>query len=118
MALFALEVGNARGETWLHSDLPIESKPTQTEWPQGCSHDDVLAMCSRFALGDWQTRDVDCFTPICTTYVRLSIFSVIDGHYTYAEAGARQFLGGHGVPAAIIKLESGTSSGLYAIQVG
>lgn len=121
--LLAMLLGSpAYADALIRSDLPLSPREDQSIWPANCEPQpvDALAMCSRFSLGDWEIRWAGCSEPAgrCGGYAELSIFSVIDGFYTYAEGKTRGALAGHGDPALIFKLEPGTDSTLYALQIG
>lgn len=119
--LFLAAVPALAQDTVLRSDLPILATRNQPAWPQSCGEKskNEISMCSSFALGDWKEQPTNCFGSAldkCAFWVRLEIFSVLDGGYVYSEANDRAGLPWTGDIAEIIELVP--SSGLYAIRVG
>jgi hypothetical protein len=104
----------------IRADLPLDPKPGQAIWPIDCSSEGTIASCSRFALGDWQIRFADCPDERCSMWLKLTLFSPIDGGYLFAVT-TRRMSDPHlfGEVGYIIQLTPDNKGDtLYAFQIG
>ncbi len=123
MAIF---VANAAAAAPVRSDLPLWPGGGDNIWPQSLNEKGAIGMRSIAGIGDWHLHDPDCKPGQpqdgCDSWLRIGVFSLLDGGFTIREAttraGLETALGTPGFLIALPSIDGADGSKFLALQIG